>query len=475
MADQRNNGWRPGRQPSDPARIVALDVLAAVRENDAYANLVLPQQIRRAHLDSQDAAYATNLCYGTLRLQGRWDAIIAHCTEGRAIEDIDPEILDILRLGVHQLVEFRTPPHAAIFEMVTITRNELSQNRGGFVNAILRRVSERIDEWEAVLRADAASDLEFYAQWYSHPLWIVEEIARSLEANGRSAADLPEVLAANNEPAKVALVARDITRRQLRRGVIAEGLKPLPGELMPEAILLESGDPQRLRAIRSGAAGVQDEGSQLIAAVLTEAPIDSPDELWLDLCSGPGGKTATMAARGSERGSERGVQIHANEPLEHRLDLVANAVHPWAHRVALRLGDGREVGTEEPNAYDRVLVDAPCTGLGALRRRPEARWRKVPADVTELAVLQRELLDAGFAALRPGGALVYSTCSPVVAETRGIVESFLDGTPNARLVDAGAVCSEVASRAVPSRDGVVQLWSDRDHTDAMFIALITKD
>ena len=471
MAQQRSSGWRPGRQPSDPARIVALDVLAAVREDDAYANLVLPQQIRRARLNGQDAAYATNLCYGTLRLQGRWDAIIAHCTEGRALQDIDPEILDILRLGVHQLVEFRTPPHAAIFEMVTITRNELSQNRGGFVNAILRRVSERIDEWESVLRESATSDLEFLAQWYSHPLWIVEELARSLEANGRSTSELPQVLAANNEPAKVALVPRDVTRRQLRRAIVAEGLKYLPGHLMPEAILLESGDPQRLRAIQSGAAGVQDEGSQLIAALIAEAPIDSPDKLWLDLCSGPGGKTATMAARGGERR----VEIHANEPQEHRLDLVANAVEPWAGRVALRLGDGREVGSEEPNAYDRVLVDAPCTGLGALRRRPEARWRKSAADVVELTGLQRELLDAGFAALRPGGVLVYSTCSPVVAETKGVIESFLENTTNARLLDAGALASELASRQVPSHDGLVQLWPDTDHTDAMFIALITKD
>ncbi|MFT3942538.1 MAG: transcription antitermination factor NusB [Ancrocorticia sp.] len=471
MAQQRSSGWRPGRQPSDPARIVALDVLAAVREHDAYANLVLPQEIRRARLSSQDAAYATNLCYGTLRLQGRWDAIIALCTEGRALTEIDPEILDILRLGTHQLVEFRTPPHAAIFEMVTITRNELSQNRGGFVNAILRRVSERLDEWESLLRDSAASELEFYAQWYSHPLWIVEELARSLEANGRPAADLPAVLAANNEPAKVTLVPRDITRRQLRRAVIAEGLRALPGLLMPEAVVLESGDPQRLRAIKSGAAGVQDEGSQLIAAMVAEAPVGSPDKLWLDLCSGPGGKTATMASRGAERR----VEIHANEPQEHRLDLVANAVEPWAGRVALRLGDGRDVGTEEPNTYDRVLVDAPCTGLGALRRRPEARWRKSLDDVVELAGLQRELLDAGFAALRPGGALVYSTCSPVVAETKSVVEEFLNATSGARLLDAGALASQLASREVLGHEGFVQLWPDTDHTDAMFIALITKD
>ncbi|MFT0847129.1 transcription antitermination factor NusB [Actinomycetaceae bacterium L2_0104] len=471
MMAQRSGGWHPGRQASDPARLVAYDVLRAVDVDGAYANLALPQAIRRARLSGQDAAYATNLCYGTLRLRGRWDAIIARCTQGRSIEDIDPEILDILRLGTHQLLEFQTPPHAAIFEMVTLTRNELSQNRGGFVNAILRRVSERADEWERILRSNAASDSSFYATWYSHPRWVVEELEKSLVANGRSAQDLPAVLEADNEPAKVALVPRDLTKRQLRRGIIAEGLESAPGYLMPQALLLESGDPQRLWAIQRGEAGVQDEGSQLIAALLAAAPITGPDELWLDLCSGPGGKTATLAALGAERG----VSIHANEPLEHRLDLVANAVEPWAQSVALRLGDGRDIAQEEAATYDRVLVDAPCTGLGALRRRPEARWRKSPEDVEDLRVLQLELLQAGFEALRPGGALVYSTCSPVIAETRGVVESFLESNPNASLRDAGPIASGVAVREVGSHEGYIQLWPDLDQTDAMFIALIAKE
>ncbi len=189
------------------------------------------------------------------------------------------------------------------------------------------------------------------------------------------------------------------------------------------------------------------------------------------MCAGPGGKTATLAAVASQRGA----RIHANEPFAHRLDLVADSVEPWADTVALRLGDGRELGVMERETYDRILVDAPCSGLGALRRRPEARWRKQGSDVTDLAVLQSELLAAAFAALRPGGALVYSTCSPVLAETHAIVTGFLANHPQAALVDCGPIASSIAVRNVPSHNGFIQLWPDRDQTDGMFIALITKN
>ena len=150
-------------------------------------------------------------------------------------------------------------------------------------------------------------------------------------------------------------------------------------------------------------------------------------------------------------------------------------MEPWEDAVALRLGDGRELGVQEPNAYDRVLVDAPCSGLGALRRRPEARWRKDPKDIPGLAKLQRQLLASAFKALRPGGALVYSTCSPVLAETRDVVRDFLASHGRAKLLDAGEVANRVAIRDVSARDGMVQLWADADCTDGMFIALITKE
>lgn len=465
-----NSGWRPRRDQSDPARLVAYDVLRAVHEDGAYANLALPQLLRRSHLSGRDAAFATNLTYGTLRLEGRWDAIISRCTQGRKLEDVDPEILDILRLGTHQLLALDTPAHAALYEMVTLTRNELSQNRGGFVNAVLRRVDEKADRWEEIIRASSASEAAFLATWNSHPRWIVEEFERSLESNGRKATDVQTVLEANNTPPKVALVARDVTKRQLRRAVISEGLPYSQPALMPEALLLDSGDPHHLRMVQTGAAGVQDEGSQLIAAILAEAPIEGPDRLWLDMCAGPGGKTATLASYAVERD----VRIHANEPHEHRIDLVASAVGPFADIVDLRLGSGESIGTEEPESYDRILVDAPCSGLGSLRRRPESRWTKRPEDPAELATLQLALLTSAFAALRPGGVLVYSTCTPVLTETHAVIEKFLAQTPQAALRDPAPVASDVALRRVESHDAMIQLWPDTDQSDAMFIAMLSK-
>ncbi len=463
--------WHPRRAASDISRLVAWDGLCEVEENGAYANLLLPHLIREAGLGRLDAAFATNLCYGTLRMQGRWDAIISRCVQGRDIAQIDLPVLALLRMGCHQLLDFATPPHAAINETVTIARNEFSQSIGGFVNAVLRRVNERKGDWEEILRHSSASEREFQAIWYSHPRWITDSLEKALLASGRSGEDLEAVLRADNEPAKVALVARDITSAQLRHEIEDRAWSPIEGSLIPHALLIESGDPGRLASVRRGEVGVQDEGSQLISQLFACAPLSGSDDLWLDMCAGPGGKTATIAALGAERN----VKIHANEPHPHRLDLVAQAVEPWAESVALREGDGRDIGQEDPGVYDRVLVDAPCSGLGALRRRPEARWRKAAGDIPELTKLQGELLDSAFAALRPGGVLVYSTCSPVLEETRGVVESFLARTVGAQLKDAAAIASTMTRQPLKSLDGMVQLWPDLHHSDAMFIALLTKE
>lgn len=464
-------GWHPRHQNSDPARLVAFDALRAVNDDGAYANLVLPDLISRARLRKLDASFATNLAYGTLRMRGRWDAIIARCTHGRMVSEIDPPVLDLLRLGCHQLLDFRTPPHAAINETVVIARNELGQGTAGFVNAVLRRVNERKDQWEAIIRETTASNTEFLAVWYSHPRWVVEALERSLVANGRDEHDIEAVLQADNTPAKVALVARDISSSQLQERIAAAHMEAAEPYLMPNAVLLESGDPGRLWPVQDGSAGVQDEGSQLVAAIAATAPLSGSDELWLDMCSGPGGKAATMAAIGANRGA----RIHANELHGHRLDLVAQAVRPWDDIVALREGDGRDLGAEEPNTYDRILVDAPCSGIGALRRRPESRWNKQRTDIPELVTLQNELLESAFRALRPGGILTYSTCSPIVEETRSVVETLLAAHPDAQVRDAQAVAHSVALHAVGAQDGMVQLWPDTDQTDGMFIALITKE
>ncbi|MDY5130641.1 transcription antitermination factor NusB, partial [Actinotignum timonense] len=467
--NERPAGWVPRRQSSNHARLVAYDALRAVHTEDAYANLILPGMVSRARLNRSDAAFATNLAYGTLRLQGRWDAMIARCSQGRTLAEIDPGALDLLRLGCYQLIELKTPPHAAINETVALARNELGQGIAGFVNAVLRRVSERRDAWRGIIENSTASREEFLAVWHSHPRWIVRQLEASLAAAGRST-EVEAVLEANNTPAKVALACRNISPEHLKARIERAKMTWEDPYLVPSAVLLASGDPHRLWPVRDGVAGVQDEGSQLISVVVTESSISGKDESWLDMCAGPGGKTATIAATAARRGA----RVFANEPQAHRLDLVEENVAPWADTVALREGDGREIGAQEPDSYDRILVDAPCSGLGALRRRPEARWRKKESDLAALTQLQGELLDSAYRALRPGGLLLYTTCSPVLAETRDVISAFLDRTEGAELGDVTVTANRRALRPVASRGMTVQLWPDIHHTDAMYMARILK-
>ncbi|MBM7825429.1 16S rRNA (cytosine967-C5)-methyltransferase [Arcanobacterium pluranimalium] len=474
MSNSQPKNWRPGRSSSDPAREVVFETLLAVAQDDAYANLELPKAIRRARLNKQDAAYATNLCYGTLRFQGRWDAIIAHGTAGRNLDTLDLPVLVLLRMGTHQLLGFETPAHAAIYETVKLARNLLGSGASGFINAVLRRVSERtLAQWQAVLHQDfggKTSSLGFIATWFSHPEWIVRVIAKSLLANGRTNKDVISVLKADNEPADVSLVAREISIADLTRDIERGHMHCSAGKLVDSAVLLRGGDPHRVFAVQDLKAGVQDEGSQLVARTFARAPIAGKDELWLDMCAGPGGKTATLAAIAAQRG----VKVHANEPHEHRLDLVHNAVEPWDDIVALRLGDGRDIGELEPLAYDRVLVDAPCTGIGALRRRPEARWRKAAGDAVDLTHLQLELLESAWKAVRAGGIVAYSTCSPHVAETHDVIEAFLAAHADADLLDAPAIAAAEAKIGNLGQNRQIQLWPDLHFSDAMYMAIIHK-
>jgi 16S rRNA (cytosine967-C5)-methyltransferase len=228
-----------------------------------------------------------------------------------------------------------------------------------------------------------------------------------------------------------------------------------PGPYSPYAVRMAGGDPAALAAIVERQAGVQDEGSQLCALALANAPVAGRDELWLDLCAGPGGKAALLASLAAQRGA----RLVANERRSHRADLVRQITGPWD--VEVRVGDAREMEPIE-GGYDRVLLDAPCTGLGALRRRPEARWRRRPDDLDELVNLQRDLLAAALRVVRPGGVIAYVTCSPHPGETHEVVA----GAP---LIDA-----RPAFVGVPQLgDGpTVQLWPHRHGTDAMFCALI---
>lgn len=441
------------------ARRVALDVIRAVSESDAYANLSLPVALDRAGLSGPDAALATELTYGTLRGLGFYDEVIA-LAAGRDVSKIDAPVLDVLRLGAHQLLSMRTATHAAVDESVSLARLVGSRSSTGFVNAVLRRISRTpADEWRARVVSSATSEDDRLALEHSHPAWVVRAFRSALAAEGR-AGDLEDLLRADNAAPRVSLVALPglATRAEL------DGAEA--GRFSPFAVTSPGGDPARWPAVREGRARVQDEGSQLAALALSRVRPISEGEQWLDLCAGPGGKTALLAAEAA------GAVVTANELVPARASLVRKALTAFTEPPVVLEGDGRSVGAEHPHRFDRVLLDAPCTGLGALRRRPEARWRKQPRDVPELSKLQGELLDSAVEATKPGGVIAYVTCSPHKAETKAVVADAVRRHGLTQL-DTPAVLASVATSRLDLADTRhAQLWPHRHGTDAMFIALL---
>jgi 16S rRNA (cytosine967-C5)-methyltransferase len=438
-----------------------------VRERDAYANLVLPSILHRYRLRDRDAALATELGYGTLRAAGQLDVVIESCAD-RPLHRIEGPLVDALRLGTYQILRMRVPEHAAVATTVDIVRGIAGSRSSGFVNAILRKVAETAaekgtDEWLAELAPDAEEDPVGNASFlHAHPRWIGQAFADALGDK----AELPAALAADDARPAVHLLAKpgQITAEEL---ALVTGGTEAP--YSPYGVHLEpgSGDVGELDAIREGVAAVQDEGSQLVALALTRAPVEEDAGRWLDLCAGPGGKAVLLGGIVETEGGT----LDAVEPAEHRADLVRRAVDGLP--VTVHTADGREAPLPD-GAFDRVLVDAPCTGLGALRRRPEARWRRRPEDVANLTKLQRELLLAALRHVRVGGVVAYVTCSPHLSETVGVVGGLV------RRKDLGVTVERLDAReflpGVPDlgEGPYVQLWPHRHGTDAMFLALLRR-
>ena len=433
--------------PTDPARLVAFDVLRAVADADAYANIELSRLLRERRVSGRDAALATELVGGTLRMRGAYDAVIDQLVDRR----LDDPVRDALRLGVHQLLAMRVPSHAAVGTTVDLVKKRIGHRPAGLVNAVLRKAAGRsLDEWLAGHPV---------AERFSHPAWVVDELERALARPD----ELEALLRADNERPAVTLVARPglATRDEL-------GGTPLA--VSPYAVALAGGDPGALAAVREGRAGVQDAGSQLVALVLARASVEGRDRRWLDLCAGPGGKTALLAALAAQQGA----RVLANERQPHRAKLVAQATRAaTSGLLGVVAGDGTRPAWPAAG-FDRCLVDAPCTGLGALRRRPESRWRREPFDIGDLVTLQAALLDAAIESTRPGGVVVYATCSPVVEETAGVVTRVLGERADVRLEPATALVPEVDDAESAHLHGAVQLWPHRHGTDAMFVAVLRR-
>lgn len=475
------HGARSAQRPAerartgDPAREVAYLVLREVADG-AYANLELPRALRAARLRGRDAAFATELCYGTLRMRGLYDAVLAAAGD-RPPEQMDPPVLDVLRLGVHQLLAMRVPDHAAVSATVGLARGQVGAGSAGFVNAVLRRVSERDrEEWLAGILEGVADPLERLALEHSHPAWVVRALRAALFGHGAATGDtvdaeLAALLAAQNTPGPLTLAARPGLGAE--DDLVAAGAQPHPSA--PTAWTLAGGDPGDIRAVRDGRAAVQDAGSQLVALAMLGARVEDDRGQWLDLCAGPGGKAGLLAAAAATAGA----QLVANELAPHRADLVrrttAAAIAAGAD-VQVVVGDGRDLGTEQPGRFDRVLVDVPCTGLGALRRRPEARWRRTPEDLVGLGPLQRQLLTSALAATRPGGVVLFATCSPHLAETRFVVADVTKRAEDVLVEDVRPLLQDRSGSLLPDLGAgpTVQLWPHRHDTDGMFLALLRR-
>jgi 16S rRNA (cytosine967-C5)-methyltransferase len=456
--ENRGPKKRGPRRSLDPARAAAFEVLRAVSERDAYANLALPPLLRQRGITGRDAAFATELTYGTCRSKGLLDAVIGSAA-GRPPDEIDPVLLDLLRLGTYQLLRTRVDAYAAVSTTVEQAGFEFDSARAGFVNGVLRTIAGRDEKsWVDELAPDPTVDPVGHAAFvHAHPRWIAQAFADAL---GASAGELEALLATDDERPQVHLAARPGV---LTAAELADAVGGTVGRYSPYAVYLPGGDPGQLAPVRDGQALVQDEGSQLVARALTLAPVDADSGRWLDLCAGPGGKTALLAGLGLVSGA----RVTAVEPSAPRADLVVQNTRGLPVEV-LRV-DGRSTGLEP--GFDRVLVDVPCTGLGALRRRPEARWRRTQTDVPALAKLQRELLAAAIALTRPGGVVLYATCSPHLAETVGVVGDALRRHPVSAL-DARPLFEPV--EAGLGEGPYAQLWPHRHGTDAMFAAALRR-
>jgi 16S rRNA (cytosine967-C5)-methyltransferase len=458
-------------------------VLCAVTERDAYANLLLPATLTERGLSGRDAALATELTYGTLRGRGTYDAVLAVCSD-RELDTLEPAVREILRLGTHQLLSTRIASHAAVATSVDLVRDVVGPRPAGFVNAVLRRVAGRdLEAWLEIAAPARAHDLEGHlAVRYSHPRWIVTALR---EALGGSLAETEAALAADSERPAVTLCA--VPGLAGAAELAAAGAAP--ARWSEFGAYLAEGDPAGIAAVAQGRAGVQDEASQLAAIALTRVSsggvpsggvhsggVSGGDHRWLDLCAGPGGKARLLGGLAAQKGA----RLVAAEIRPHRARLVRSAMTGSA--TAGAGGSATRVvvadGTQPPwapGSFDRVIADVPCSGLGALRRRPEARWRRSPQAIADLGGLQRRLLTSALESARPGGVVAYVTCSPHLAETRDVLADVLPAHAGVEVLDAPAVLAEVPGLACADpHDRFAQFWPHRHGTDAIFLALLRR-
>lgn len=424
----------------DQPRRIAFEVFTDVMRKGAYSNLLLPQKLAQSRMDQRNRALTTELVYGSIRFLGRNDFIASQYSD-RPWQEVDSGIVDVIRLGAHQLLNMRIPTHAAVDATVNLARSVLGESKASFVNALMRKIAAKdLNQHLIEFQDDSISSLSIR---YSHPEWIINAYRDLISDKD----ELKSLLEANNNATSPTLVAWP------SRSEITE-FEGTSGKYSEYAVKI-SQIPSEIAAIKERRAGIQDEGSQVLALAFAHAAKDH--EPWMDLCAGPGGKAALLSflAKG---------QFFANEISEARAQLVKQVVKEG---TIVTVEDGRTVNS----TANAILADVPCTGLGALRRRPEVRWRRTAGDLPGLTKLQYELSAHAINQLPVGGIFGYATCSPHLAETKAQCLEIEKRLPVSKL-EISQYLPENLTGAVSN--GYMQLWPHRHDTDAMFLALYQK-
>jgi 16S rRNA (cytosine967-C5)-methyltransferase len=445
---------RSARTAPGSARDLAVLVLARVDHGEAFANLLLTSALERARLSAADAALATELVFGVLRHRSRVDWTLAGALRGR-LPDLPPRIRAVLRTGAYQLLFLpRIPPHAAVDEAASLARAHGHAGTVRLVNAVLRRVAA---EGERALPEGPPA--ERIALEHSHPVWLVERWIRrwgEAEAAALCRAD-------NTAPRATARVnTLRLSPEEARARLAAAGISTSPTAL-PEGLEVSGAFSERHRLVEDGWLTMQDPGAMLATHILDPRP----GETVIDAAAAPGGKTTHIAERMRDRGRVIACDVHAGKltRLGARVAAMGMSIVEAHHQ------DARGLGRAFPRLADRLLLDAPCTGLGVLRRRPDIKWRVEPQDLGALAALQGAMLRGAADAVRPGGVIVYSVCTTEEEEGQHVIEEFLRTRAEFRLE---AIDPPPAFRSAVTPAGTVVLLPHRHGTDGFFIARLRR-
>ena len=455
---------RPARGPGR-ARAEALRILLRVGEEGAWASRLL-ESLDEQKLDPRDLALVHEIVLGVLRWRGFLDRRLRALCD-RPIDRLDPPVREALRMAAYQVILLdRIPSHAAVDESVSLVRSSVGRSAAGFVNAVLRRLSkENESRPEERPGLGAERTPRALAAALSHPEWMVR---RALGRFGPE--ETRSLLLANNAPATVTLRPNPLhaAHTGLAARLETEGVRTAEGGLAPGALRVVSGNPVRTDLFREGAFWVQDEASQIVP-LLFPPPWGG---LTADLCAAPGGKTFVLATGTSGRVVAFDIHLHRCARLLAGVRRIIGGNITGASRIAIVVGDLASAPPIADGAFDRALVDAPCSGTGVLRRHPEIRWRLAPGHLQDLASLQGRLLDTAWRALKPGGWIVYSVCSLEPEEGEQVVAAFA-ARSGCRMADPRAHLPEGARRII-GEDGFLRTFPHRHGTDGFFAALLRK-